>query len=366
MATESLLQTLGIETPIMAAPMGGGPSTPELVAAVSNAGGMGWLAGAYLTPEQIVEQGQRVRELTDKPFGINLFVGAWTRREPAEQIGPMLELLAEAHARLGLTPPSAPSVPLDPFPGQLEAVLDVAPAAFSFTFGVLRAEDLDRLQAAGIKVFGTATTVREARILADSGVDGIAAQGAEAAAHRGTFAGAFEQSMVPTLELVAAIHAAVDLPILAAGGLMDGCDIRSALDCGASAALLGTAYLACPESGISPPYREALMHAEGAETVVTRAYSGRPARGLNNTFIRLVEDRHIEIPPYPLQNAMTRAMRTAAGAANEAGYLSLWAGQGVGRIRPMPAGKLTELLRAELEEAGCGAGSAQTAGARAG
>jgi nitronate monooxygenase len=351
MTTDAFLKSLGLDHPIMAAPMGGGPSTPELIAAVSNTGGMGWLAAAYLTPEQITEQAQRIRALTSRPFGINLFVGGWTRHAERTQVAPMMVLLGEMHHDLGLDPPSLPGVPVDPYPAQFEAVLDAKPAAFSFTFGIPRAEDVDRLKAAKIAVVGTATTTREAEILVLSGVDAIAAQGEEAGAHRGTFAGTFEQSMVPLLELVRGIRAETILPILAAGGLMDGADIAAALRAGASAAILGTAFLATPESGASSAYKQALLAVDRDDTVITRAFSGRPARGLRNDFVRTVETRKVEIPPYPLQNVLTRPMRNAAAAQGQAGRLNLWAGRGVARLRQMPAAELVAVLRAELEAA---------------
>lgn len=352
MAGRSPMTTLDLQTPIMVAPMAGGPSTPELAAAVSAAGGFGWLGCAYLTPEQIVEQAERVRALTDRPFGINLFVGGWSRQVSSDQAAPMLALLERVHAKLGLPAPVAPAIGIDPFPAQLEAVLDVAPAAFSFTFGMPRAEELERTRRTGIRVFGTATTVREAHLLAQSGVDGIIAQGEEAGGHRGSFAGAFEHSMVPMLELVEAVRGQTGLPVLAAGGIMDGRDIRKALDRGAAAALLGTAFLGCPEAGVSPAYREALLQAQGDQTTITRAFSGRPARGLVNGFIREVEAAGVEIPRYPLQNAMTRPMRTAAAQQEQADYLSMWAGRGVARLRSLPAAELVAVLKAELAAAG--------------
>jgi nitronate monooxygenase len=329
--------------------MGGGPSTPELVAAVSAAGGFGWVGAAYMTPEQILDHAARVRALTDRPFGINLFAGAWNRQAGGAS-EPMLSLLAEVHEALGIDPPQRAAAPTDPFPLQLEAVLDVRPAMFSFTFGLPRSEDLDRLRQAGIPVVGTATTVREARLLAEAGVEAVIAQGAEAGAHRGTFAGAFEQAMVPTLDLVRDV-AGMGLPVIAAGGLMDGADVAAALAAGAEAAALGTAFLVCPESGAAAAHKAAVLSAVPGQTVVTRAFSGRPARGLPNRFVREVQVRQIEIPPYPLQNLMTRPMRAAAAARGAADYLSLWAGTGAHRARALPAAELLRLLETERQGA---------------
>src|SRR5215471_14770131 len=214
MAKAGLLLRLGVELPIIQAPMGGGPSTPGLAAAVSNAGGLGSLGAAYLTPEQILDAVRHVRALTDQPFAVNLFAGAY-QTENATDPAPMLALLGEAHAALGLPLPVLPVLPPDPFAAQLTAVLEARPPIFSFTFGIPKPEDIARLRARDIAVTGTATTVEEARLLEAAGIDGILAQGAEAGAHRGTFSGPFETAMVPTLELVRRVSAVVNVPVTA-------------------------------------------------------------------------------------------------------------------------------------------------------
>ncbi|HET7433661.1 MAG TPA: nitronate monooxygenase [Thermoanaerobaculia bacterium] len=335
-----------LERIIIQAPMGGGPGTPALAAAVSNAGGIGSLAGAYLTPEQITADIAATRALTRGPINVNLFAGGYhttVDRDPA----PMLELLAEVHRTLELPPPSLPNVPPDPFDAQLEVVLRAKPEIFSFTFGIPSDEAMRALR--GIYVIGTATTVAEAQLLADAGVDAIVAQGAEAGAHRGTFAAPVEQSMIPTLELVRGIAARVKPPVIASGGIMTGAEIRTALDAGASAVQLGTAFLLCPEAGSSQPYRDAVLRARGTETELTRAFSGRAARGIHNRFMELVPES--AILPFPIQNTLTRAMRAASAKANNAEYLSLWAGTGVERIRALPAGELVKVLMAEMVSA---------------
>jgi nitronate monooxygenase len=323
--------------------MGGGPSTPELVAAVSNAGGLGSLGAAYMTPDQITDAIRRIRALSSLPFNVNLFAGGWSTKQDFDA-GPMIELLAEVHERLGIPPPIAPTPVPDPFPAQLEAVLDARPPIFSFTFGIPDRDAMSRLKARGIIILGTATTVEEARRLAHAGVDAIVAQGAEAGAHRGTFLDSFESSMVPTLDLVRVTAGAVSLPVIATGGLMDGRDIVSAINAGAAAAQLGTAFLPCPECGAPEAHKRAVLAAKEDATVVTRAFSGRPARGLKNTFIASLDDRQGAILPYPLQNALTRPMRVAAAQQGLADYLSLWAGTGVARACAMPAGDLVASL----------------------
>jgi nitronate monooxygenase len=344
------LASIGVDHPIVLAPLGGGPSTPALVAAVSGAGGLGILGAPYLSPDELRDACARIRERTARPFGVNLFAGGHPRAAEADP-APMLALLAPVHARLGLPPPAAPALPPDPFPAQLEAVLEVRPAVFSFTFGVPPPEAMAALRARGVRAIGTATTADEARALEAAGADAVLAQGAEAGGHRGTFLGPFEDAMVPTLQLVRALLGAVRLPVFAAGGLMTGADVAAALQAGAAAAALGTAFLASDESGASEAYRRALLEVRADRTVVTRAFSGRPARGLENGFIRLLAGREDVILPYPLQNALTRAMRAAAARAGDADHLSLWAGQGVSRLRALPAAELVRLLVRELADA---------------
>jgi nitronate monooxygenase len=350
MPPNPLLTQLGIANPIILAPLGGGPSTPELAAAVSNAGGLGSLGAAYLTPDQITDAIRQIKSLTSKPFNVNLFAGGYEDSAGPDP-APMLAALSEIHRALGLPAPTLPKLPPDPFPAQLEAVLAAAPPIFSFTFGIPSPDALVRIKSCHILTIGTATTVAEAQSLADAGVDVIFAQGAEAGGHRGTFAGPFQSALIPTFDLVPAIHHAVSLPVIASGGIMDGREIMRALTIGASAVALGTAFLACPESGASPAYKQAVLDATKPRndvTVITRAFSGRPARGLPNAFIAKFSGKETQILPYPLQNILTRQMRTAAAKQGQAGYLSLWAGTGVARTRQLPAATLVQQLLAEM------------------
>jgi nitronate monooxygenase len=333
--------------PIVLAPLGGGPGTPELAAAVSAAGGLGFVGSAYMTPQQIRDAARRVRELTDAPFGLNLFAGEWPRPSCDDPSKPVA-LLAPFHQRLGLPPPAVPEVPPNPFPAQLEAVLEARPAAFSFTFGIPSKDELAAVRARGIAIYGTATSAREAVLLAEAGVDGVIAQGSEAGGHRGTFAVSSEEGLIPTLRLVGEVRKAVSLPIIASGGIMDGRDLRKAVDAGATAAQIGTAFLGCPEAGVSPAYRAALVAAKADRTALTRVFSGRLARGLRNEIIDAGERNPDAVLPYPLQNQFTRPMRQAGAQKGDAQVLSLWAGQGVGRLRPMPAGQLVATLQREL------------------
>ncbi|HEY0302005.1 MAG TPA: nitronate monooxygenase [Rhizomicrobium sp.] len=341
----NFLRDLGVDHPIILAPMAGGIGSPELVAAVSNAGGLGSWAGAYATPQQVLDTAKQIRALTDKPFALNLFAGGYGVR-PEVDAAPMLARVAEAHSKLGLPPPELPPNPDNPFEEQLAAVIEARPALFSFTFGIPNADALARLRRAGIRTCGTATTVDEARALEQAGVESIVAQGEEAGAHRGTFLGSMDDSMVPTLDLTRGVAAVVSVPVFAAGGLMDGRDIARVLAAGAQAAQLGTAFIVCPESGAAAPYKQALLDARADTTVITRAYSGREARGLRNVFIDMTADT--PILPFRQQNDLTRPMRTESGKKGTPDYISLWAGRGVTRARAMPAAALMETLIVEI------------------
>jgi nitronate monooxygenase len=343
MAAHALLRRLGIERPILLAPMAGSGGTLELAAAVSNAGGLGAWGGAYSKPEDIAAAIRRIRQLTERPFNINLFAGGYDNDRKVDP-QPMLEIMREAHARLALPPPVLPPVPSDPFDEQLEAVLEERPPVFSFTFGIPSSAQIAALKKRGIAVSGTATTLAEARQLEQAGVDAIVAQGAEAGAHRGTFAGRFEDSMVPLAVLVRGIGTSVKLPVIASGGIMNGRDVAAALKLGAAAVQLGTAFLPCPESGAPPAYKRALLDARKDTTVVTRAFSGRPARGLTNAFIAMVDGKERAILPFRQQNDLTRPMRNASGQQGVADFISLWAGQGVARSRALPAADLVNML----------------------
>jgi len=341
---------LGARYPILQAPMAGGITTPEMVAAVSNAGGLGSLASAYSTPGEIAADIARVRALTSRPFGVNLFAFEIPPldRDPA----PMLARLAAYHAELGLPPPMLPERPGERFAEQAAAVLAARVPVFTFAFGIPRPELLAAFRAAGTRLAGTATTVREAELLAAAGVDAVIVQGAEAGAHRGTFDRSFEESMVPTMTLVRESVRAVRLPVVAAGGIMDGAGIRAALGAGAAAVQMGTAFIPCPESAAPAVYKRAVLDAGEDTTAVTRAFSGRPARGLRNRFMEEVDPHPAEILPYPWQNAATRPLRAAAGRAGRPEFLSLWAGQNARLARSLPAGELVATLVAEAGLAG--------------
>jgi nitronate monooxygenase len=245
--------------------------------------------------------------------------------------------------------PNEPAVPKPPpsYDEQLAAVLRARPRVFSFTFGVPAPAEFAALRAAGIFVVGTATSLDEAEALAAAGVDAICAQGSEAGGHRGTFLGRVNDALVGTLALTRQIVAQASVPVIAAGGIMDGAGIRAALALGAAAVQLGTAFLLCPEAGTHPAYRAALISPAARTTVITRAFSGRAARGIKNRFTDTFES--VEAAPFPQQQQLTAELRAAAASQARADLMQLWAGQGAPLLRTCPA---AELLRTLAREAG--------------
>jgi nitronate monooxygenase len=343
-----LTQRLELRHPIIQAPLAGGGDTPALVAAVCEAGGIGSVGAAYLTPAQIVEVSHAVRSRTNRPFGINLFAPLPVPDVPANMQAAVARI-ALYHVELGLPPPSAPAAPASSFEEQLAVVLDSGAAVFSFTFGLLPAGAVAAAHGRGMFVMGTATTVAEARQLEAEGVDAIVAQGSEAGGQRGSFADSFEASLVGTMALVPQMVDAVRVPIVAAGGVMDGRGIVAALALGAGAVQMGTAFLGCDEAGVPEAYKAAVLAAHENETRLTRAFSGRPARGIVNRFMTEVDPAPDDILPFPLQNALTRPLRTAAAKQGRAEFLSLWAGQGVGLAQRQPTADLVNRLVQEME-----------------
>lgn len=346
----ALTRRWGLRHPIIQAPLAGGGDTPELVAAVVEAGAMGFIGAAYLTPSQILEASRVIRAKTARPFGISLFAPMSPPQPPAD-VGPALERLAPFHAELGLPRPTAPTVSADAFSGQLAAALDSGASVFSFTFGVLPPSAIEAIRARGMFVMGTATTVEEAVVLELAGVDAVVTQGSEAGGHRGTFATDFEGAMVGTMALVPQVVDAVRVPVIASGGIMDGRGIAAALALGASAVQMGTAFLTCAEAGIPDAYKQAILAAREDGTRLTRAFSGRPARGIVNRFMTEVDRPGSAILPFPFQNALTRPLRSAAAKQGRAEFLSLWAGQGVRLARRLSAADLITRLADETSAA---------------
>jgi nitronate monooxygenase len=338
---------LGMTTPIVLAPMAGGPSTPALAAAVTNAGGLGSLGAAYTSPQNITEDIGRVRELTQGKFAVNLF--SPQGMEPLKgNVAAAEEFLGPYHERLGVSEPKVPERSHEDFKLQMEAIIAARVPVFSYTFGTIPSDVIAELKREKIYIIGTATTVEEARMIEQNGADAVVAQGSEAGAHRGTFAVRFEAALIGTMALVPQVVDAVKIPVIASGGIMDGRGIAAAMALGASAVQMGTAFLATNEAGTGRAYRAALRRAREDQTVLTRVFSGRLARGVNNDFIEKWNASGLTPLSYPWQNALTREMRRAA-AQRDSDLLSLWAGQGVPMLREAPAGQLIAELKSEMK-----------------
>jgi|AntDeeMinimDraft_5_1070356.scaffolds.fasta_scaffold10081_2 nitronate monooxygenase len=341
-----LTRRLGIAHPIIQAPMAGGTTTPELVAAVSNAGALGSIGAGYMPPDAITDAITKTRALTDRHFAVNLFIPQpfETNTDRIEQANAQLDGFRR---ELAIERPAPPAQYAQPFDAQFEAIANAGVAVFSFTFGQLDAARIERLQAAGTAVIGTATTPAEARALAADGVDMIVAQGAEAGGHRGTFLAEFEQSLIGTMALVPQIVDAVAVPVIASGGIMDGRGLAAAIALGAAGVQMGSAFVTCNESGAKPAHQRALLTCAGRATTVTRVFSGKPARGLNNRFIEDMTPLASTLPDYPVHNAWTKDIRAAAAQAGNDEFMSLWAGQAAGLARATGAAALVASLMDE-------------------
>ena len=321
--------------------MAGGPDTPALASAVANAGGVGSLGCAYSTPAQIEQLVAEVRARTNGPFGLNLFVRADVPDDPAAEAR-VERVLAPFRDELGLGARTSTSA-TPRFEDQLEAVLRAQPPVFSFTFGVPAREQLAAVRARSIAIVGTATSIDEVRALDDAGVDAICIQGAEAGGHRGSFLGRFEDALVGTLPLLQQAVSVTKRPVIAAGGIMTGFAIRAVLSMGAAAAQLGTAFMCCDEAGTSEPHRTALTTATA--TTITRAFSGRPARGIVNRMTDAFA--HCDAAPFPQQQHLTADLRREATRQSRTDLMQLWAGQGAPLVRAIPAAQLVATLAVE-------------------
>ncbi|HIH2653008.1 TPA: NAD(P)H-dependent flavin oxidoreductase [Burkholderia cenocepacia] len=341
-------ERFGLRLPLVQAPMVGATTT-AMVAAASNAGALGSLGAGALAPERIEAEVAAIRAATDRPFAINLFVLPDEAAPDAATVARALAAIDPLNATLGLPPGTAPARYAPDFRAQLDALVALRVPVASFTFGVLDAADVARLKAAGTYVIGTATHVAEGLAWQAAGADALSAQGAEAGGHRGTFIGSADDALIGTLALVPQLVDATGLPVLAAGGIMDGRGIAAALALGAQAAQLGTAFLTCGESAIAADWKARLLASADTSTQVTRAITGRHARGLRNTLMARLGEHVADAAPYPVQNALTQPLRQAAARANDGDYLSLWAGQGAPLARRRGDALTTSQLVAALD-----------------
>jgi nitronate monooxygenase len=341
---------MGFQLPIIQAPMAGGVTTPELVAAVSNAGGLGSLGAGYMSPTQIREAIREVRKLTEKPFAVNLFVPE-VHESTEQEIRDACHIVNRSCPELNcaIDVPKKPYAPI--FEEQLSIVLEENIKFFSFTFGMPQPHWLERLSANETITIGTATNLTEAQTLVASGIHIIVAQGKEAGGHRGSFLGSASEGLLELKQLISELTAHVNIPVIAAGGIMQGHAIADMLHSGAAAVQLGTAFLTCYESGAHAKYKDILLSQTHDTTVLTSSFSGKLARGIENKFTKRMSAKQESVLPYPIQNALTRPMRTKAAELGNIDFMSLWAGQSAHLCRAMSAEALMHILMLEAENA---------------
>ena len=333
-----------LQTPVVGAPMAGAVSSPLLVAAVSDAGGLGMLPAGYRTPEQLAADLVHVRDLTQRPFGVNLFVPQPVDRaalEPA--VTAYREALLPRAAALGVEPGYPVWGDTDHWTDKVLLVEALAPAVVSFTFGVPDGDTVARLRAAGCEIHVTVTSGSEALAAQEAGADVLVVQGQEAGGHRGTHDPSSAPEAIDHLGLLEVVAAAGGtLPMVAAGGITTAGDVRRAVDAGAVAVQVGTALLLATESGASPTYRAALRDLELTERVTTRAFSGRVAGAVRNRFVD--EYEHLAPAAFPVVDQVSRPVRTAASRAGDVHGIHVWAGSGWRACQDRPAAEIVRAL----------------------
>ncbi|TCP28828.1 nitronate monooxygenase [Scopulibacillus darangshiensis] len=344
-----LTQDLGIKYPIIQAGMAGGTTTPELVAAVSNSGGLGTLGAGYMSPEQTKEAIQEIKQLTGQPFGVNIFIPE-IPDVSEETIEKANEWLRPFREELQLTEPEIKKQAASLFEKQIAIILEERVPVCSFTFGVPAKDIIRKLKKENIVVIGTATTVREAIINEEIGMDMVVMQGSEAGGHRGTFSGPFEKAMIGTMSLIPQAVDHVNIPVIAAGGIMDGRGVLAALTLGAGAAQMGTAFVTSQESGAKKQQKEAILNGTEEEPMITSVFSGKPARGIQNEFMERMAEYENELPDYPVQNALTKEIRSEAARQNRPEWLHLWSGQSPRLSKGQPASVIISDIIAQVND----------------
>lgn len=342
-------QVLNIKYPIIQAGMAGGITTPELVAAVSNSGSLGNLGAGYMSPDQMRESIRKIKQLTDKPFGVNLFIPE-TPEVTEEEINKANEWLRPFREELNLPEESEvkkPNAML--FEEQIKIIIEEGVPVCSFTFGLPSKETVQKLRKENIVVIGTATTVKEAVANEEIGMDMVVVQGSEAGGHRGTFMGTFDDAMIGTMALVPQTVDYVNIPVIAAGGIMDGRGVLSALMLGAQAVQMGTAFVTSLESGAKKQHKEAILNSIEDQPVVTSTFSGKPARGIRNDFITKMESHEKELPKYPIQNTLTQSIRSEAAKQNRPEWMSLWCGQNPRASKQQSASEMISEVLSQID-----------------
>lgn len=347
--TNQLINLLKVKYPLVQAPMLG-VTTPEMVAAVSNEGGLGSLPVGLQSPEKTLDLIRKTKALTDKPFAVNLFAHDMPAIDVAA-ISAIQDKLVVITNRYGLEHPLVDIEKLQHYSyrEQVEILISEHVPVVSFTFGVIDAESIRRLHDAGIVLIGTATSVREAKHLERIGIDLITAQGIEAGGHRGTFFFDEPLPQIGAMSLIPQVVDEVSVPVLAAGGIMDGRTIKAAMILGAAGVQVGSAFLRSNESLSIDNYKQVVHESVDTDTVLTRAFSGRWARGIRNTFHNEVEKLNLDFPAYPLLNDLTVPIRTASQKLNNKEFTTLWAGQSAHLAKLKTS---AEIVRELIAEAG--------------
>jgi nitronate monooxygenase len=359
---DSFIKLCGIELPIIQAPMAGSASS-DMVVEVSQAGGLGSLACAFLSLEHARMQLENIRRRTTRPINANFFCHKLPRDDRAREMNWTQRLVAYYIQLQADSDTSIPKYAPAPFDDKMcDLVLEFHPEVVSFHFGLPNKNLLLRIRKAGAKILSSATSVDEARWLEDQGCDAIIAQGLEAGGHRGMFLTENVSMQVGTMALVPQVVDAVRVPVIAAGGIADARGILAAFALGAAAVQIGTAYLHCPEAHISPLYRQALKGTRDNETAITNVFTGRPARAIVNRFMREVGPMSDVVPEFPLAVPTLAPLRAKSEMAGSADFTPFWSGQNARLGRELPAAELTKQLAAEalrnlgsLQAMACGA-----------
>ena len=331
MFKNDVTELLQIDYPIIQAPMAGGVTNSILVASVSNHGGLGMIGAGYMNPAQTRDQIREIRQLTSNYFGINLFV-PHEFNASANEITSANQFLQPIREQLSIPIEKNNELPeyeraFANFNEQIKIVIEERVPVCSFTFGLPSKEVINKLKEKNITVLGTATTVREAMEVEKRGMDMVVVQGCEAGGHRGNFMNDFQESLIGLMSLVPQVVDNVRIPVISAGGIMDGRGLMASLCLGAKGVQMGTAFLTCVESGAHKVHKEAVLQSNEDQSVLTRVFSGKWARGIKNKFISKMQEHETSFPDFPIQNALTQDIRKKSASQNNKEFMSLWAGQ---------------------------------------
>lgn len=356
MLTNEITEFLQIEYPIIQAPMAGGITTSTLVAEVSKAGGLGMIGAGYMTPNQMREQIREIKLVTSRPFGINLFVPTvFNVVENKVKSKAANQLLNPIRDQLNLPHKndfdiSAITNAHETFNDQIKIVIEEKVSICSFTFGIPSKDVITELKQHNITLVGTATTVREAMENEKAGMDIVVLQGSEAGGHRGNFMDGYQESLIGLMSLIPQVVDNVRIPVIAAGGIMDGRGLMASICLGAKGVQMGTAFLTCVESGAHQVYKEAVLNAKEDQTVLTRSFSGKWARGIKNEFILEMRKHEANLPDFPVQNILTQDIRKASATQGQQDYMSLWSGQSPRLAKNQTVETLIKNIIAEAEK----------------